>query len=193
MFFSDNELSTLDIDWFVKIGRYPFHIASAGGNVPVFVKESVEDSDRLLKSVRRKSNDKYGRKEINVNANLAAILRLNENIEDYKKVVSALGKDVYVEDMNEDEIIKIYLRKYYVPPFEYYAKKGFISLDRNINGPNPDTYHLVAMPIDMGERIEDFDSLTQIDCNDDDEVSLLNELWSDNFDILSFIEKLQKS
>ena len=190
MEFTDEQLSSLDIDWFFQIGDYPIHVASAGGNVPRIVKSSIEDSNALVKEVRQKRHDLYKPKEVIYNHELKNILDFSEsNVYEYERVLMALRKD---EDYVREEIPDIYLKRFYIPPFSYYALKGFISLDRNIDGENSNEYHWVAkpavfhaldyiprryvVPTGMGtqERIEE----------------LLNGIENNNIDIVAFVDKL---
>lgn len=144
MEFDDQQLVTLDIDWFVQIGDYPIHVASAGGDIPRIVKSSIEESNAMVKEVRQKKHDLYKPKDLEYNKELEKILNFSEsNIDEYERVLIALHKD---EDYVRDEIPRLYLKRYYIPPFSYYAAKGFISLDRNIDGTNEDEYHWVAKP-----------------------------------------------
>lgn len=190
MEFSDEMLSTIDIDWFFQIGDYPIHVASAGGKIPRIVKSSIEDSNAMVKEVRQKKHDLYKPKELKYNQELKNILNFSEqNVSEYKRVLIALRKD---EDYVREEIPDIFLKRYYIPPFSYYAVKGFISLDRNIDGDNEDEYHWVAKPLDPHA----LDYISQRYIIPDKRITpetievLLNGIENNNINIVDFVDKL---
>lgn len=190
MEFNDEQLATLDIDWFVQIGDYPIHVASAGGKIPRIVKSSIEVSNAMVKEVRQKKHDLYKPKELEYNMELKNLLNFSEsNLDVYKRVLIALRKD---EDYVRDEIPEVYLKRYYIPPFSYYAMKGFISLDRNIDGENEDEYHWVARP----REFHSLDYIPQHYVIPNDRVTsetieeLINGIDNNSIDIVAFVDKL---
>lgn len=190
MEFSDEMLSTIDIDCFFQIGDYPIHVASAGGKIPRIVKSSIEESNVMVKEVRQKKHDLYKSKELKFNQELKNILNFSEqNVSEYEKVLTALRKD---EDYVREEIPDIFLKRYYIPPFSYYAVKGFISLDRNIDGDNEDEYHWVAKPLEPHA----LDYISQRYIIPDRRITpetieeLLNGIDNNNINIVDFVDKL---
>lgn len=190
MEFSDEMLSTIDIDWFFQIGDYPIHVASAGGRIPRVVKSSIEDSNAMVKEVRQKKHDLYRPRELKYNQELKSILDFSEqNVSEYERVLQALRKD---EDYVREEIPDIFLKRYYIPPFSYYAVKGFISLDRNIDGENENEYHWVAKP----SETHALDYISQRYIIPDRRITpeiieeLLNGIDNNNINIVDFVDKL---
>lgn len=190
MEFSDEQLATLDIDWFVQIGDYPIHVASAGGNIPRIVKSSIEDSNAMVKEVRQKKHDLYKPKELAYNKELVNILNFSEsNVDEYERVLIALGKD---EDYVRGGIPEIYLKRYYIPPFSYYAVKGFISLDRNIDSASEDEYHWVARP----REFHPLDYIPRRYVIPNNRITpetieeLINNIDNNAIDIVAFVDKL---
>ena len=190
MEFNDEQLTTLDIDWFVQIGDYPIHVASAGGKIPRIVKSSIEDSNAMVKEVRQKKHDLYKPKELEYNRELENILNFSDsNVDEYEKVLIALRKD---EDYVRDQIPELYLKRYYIPPFSYYAIKGFISLDRNLDSANEEEYHWVARP----REFHPLDYIPRHYVIPNDRVTperieeLINGIDNSSIDIVSFVDKL---
>ena len=190
MEFKDEQLTTLDIDWFVQIGDYPIHVASAGGNIPRIIKSSIEDSNAMVKEVRQKKHDLYKPKELEYNKELENILNFSDsNLDEYERVLIALRKD---EDYVRDAISGLYLKRYYIPSFAYYAMKGFISLDRNIDSENANGYHWVAKP----REFHSLDYILPRYVIPSDKISpksieeLIAGIDNNSIDIVAFVDKL---
>lgn len=120
MNYSKDYLHSKDIDWFCMVnGRY-IHVASAGGSIP----DEINDVETL--------------RDLQRNVFLAPDIFNDDDI---------LINQNFLENrfglLNNREIaIANYLES-----FKYFARKGFVSLDRtNLAECEDNTYHVVCMP-----------------------------------------------
>lgn len=131
MTYSNIYLETNDIDWFVKIGDRYIHGASGGGEVPNVIIENDIANEKYSEFVETLEP----KKNVYINKNLETILNLENKRDDIEFLLKALN-------IQYEDPIKSYIEKVYVRSFAEYAKRGFWSFDRSLNG----NYHLVAWP-----------------------------------------------
>lgn len=118
MAYTDIEIYTRDIDWFVyDTSNIHIHVASAGGILPYMIRINDEQNEQNLELVNS-LQDIYSEKEIEINRNILELAQIKE------------------QDL-----------QFYLRDFISMAQKGFYSFDKtNINKPEDTIYHLVAKP-----------------------------------------------
>lgn len=118
MAYSNIEIYTTDIDWFVFDSNNVYiHAASAGSVLPELIRVNNEQNEQnflLVSSLEKR----YFEREYEINPNIIELAQIKE------------------------QDLQLYLRD-----FVAMAQKGFYSFDKtNINNPEDTIYHLVAKP-----------------------------------------------
>lgn len=140
MQYTKQEMLNKDIDWTLQIGQYFLHAASAGGLLPAVIQNDKENNQNRFRIIR-KLPDFYTNDQIEVNPILQDILNINEFTKQYKTILEALNIPV------GEDVITTYISRLYIPAFQRFARKGFISFDRsNKRDTDHDFYHWVARP-----------------------------------------------
>lgn len=122
MKYPESYLLSKDIDWFFQINNSYVHVASAGGSLPA----SVNNREKLRNIQHQVFNLPYLYSEEEVAVNMIFIQQL-------------LDLDI---NYNQEQYFQ------YLQSFMFFARKGFISLDRTyVNDPFSNHYHIVCAPI----------------------------------------------
>lgn len=141
--FSEQEMLSLDIDWFVGIGCIYIHAASAGGMLPNVVMERKEETLETFSKIRKADNI-FSDEQIEINPNLREILDIDHHLEDYQYVFNTMHEEANFR--NELAPIDEYINNVYAKSFKAMARKGFISFDRTLTDEDG-VYHWVARPL----------------------------------------------
>lgn len=119
MAYTDIEIYTRDIDWFIyDSSNIHIHVASAGGILPYMIRINDEQNEQNLE-LTNSLQEIYSEKEIEINPNIIELAQIKE------------------QDL-----------QFYLRDFISMAKKRFYSFDKtNIGNPEDTFYHLVAKPM----------------------------------------------
>ncbi len=125
MAYSEIEMFTNDIDWFVfDIDSKPIHVASAGGVLPNAIKENNIMNEH----------------------NIEVISTLPEVYSDNDIIINPRLRDIIGIYLDSNIFEELALRNY-ISSFLLMAKRGFYSFDKTkIEDSNDTHYHLVAYP-----------------------------------------------
>lgn len=150
MAYTDIELETSDLDWFIKMGSRYIHAASGGGVIPDIIRYGATN-EALLEEINYSAMRNYY--PVQVNPNLKQILALNDIEDDIRFILNTLK-------ITFDDPIETYIEKVYARSFIEYARMGFWSFDKtNPLKPNDPNYHLVAWPMKKVKEIPTIDGL----------------------------------
>lgn len=150
MAYTDIELETRDLDWFIKMGGRYIHAASGGGVIPDIIRNG-STNEALLEEINYSDIRNYY--PVRVNQNLKNILAIDDMEDDIRFILNTLK-------IAFDDPIKTYIEKVYARSFIGYARLGFWSFDKtNPLKPYDPYYHLVAWPMKKVKEIPSIDGL----------------------------------
>lgn len=144
-------LQSHDIDWFASINGIPVHFASDGGRLPgnSYTIEELTTLQHLVASSEKSYHCVVNRDYLD------NYLRRGEHYKGIENIAEDNFRRLLPEEFVIDDDIMNLPRQILIYGWSFIemARRGFYSFDRSRHDNGVDYYHLVARPINSGNRL----------------------------------------